>query len=423
MMRQVCDRDFQLLIFVTQLLNSKQEPASLISEILGCIGNRLQAVGAILFKLSTDELFVYQEWPVAAVLPAKTLGPRKEPEQPGYLVPTNNGFNEINAENTSNCEREAFSAHSTLALPIVIQGNRFGSLVLQGVLGRRLSAGDRLLLDALVELLAIAIELAEAERRSQQLEQEKEQALRENRAKSQFLSIMNHELRTPLTSILGFSRLLLEEIYGSLGDKQRQYVGAISESGEYLLDLIGDLLDISKIEAEREELFLERIAIEDICRSALAMVGEWAQQEKLELQLAIDEDLGFCLADQRRLKQILVNLLSNAIKFTDKGGLISLKVDSDQQWVFFTVKDTGVGIKEEDLPKLFQPFIQLKNPLGKKYRGTGLGLTLSRQLAQLHGGDLTVVSQEGKGSCFTLYIPAQRTDLLETTSFTLANLP
>ena len=220
----------------------------------------------------------------------------------------------------------------------------------------------------------------------------------------EFLSHMTHELRTPLTGILGFARMLRDEIYGKLNPKQKQYVGGIVTSGEHLLELVNDFLDLSKIDAQREELFLEKIPVEDLCLASFSIVQAKAEETGLELRLEIAPQVDFCRVDQRRIKQILVNLLSNAIKFTEVGSIV-LKVKREGNQLAFSVIDTGIGIKAADLDQLFQPFGQLNNRLNRKHKGTGLGLVLSRQLARLHGGDLTVTSQEGQGSCFTLWLP------------------
>lgn len=223
-------------------------------------------------------------------------------------------------------------------------------------------------------------------------------------ADSRFLSHMTHELRAPLAGILGFAKMLREEFYGPLNAKQKQYVSAILGSGEHLLALVNDFLDLSKINANREELFLEKVVVEDICLAAFAIVGAKAQEAGLALNLEIEPDVSFCCVDQRRVKQILVNLLSNAIKFTEYGD-IYLKVKREGFLLAFSVIDTGIGIRATDLEKLFQPFQQLDNLHNRKQKGTGLGLAVSRKLARLHGGDLSVTSQPGQGSCFTLRLP------------------
>ncbi|MEG3439910.1 HAMP domain-containing sensor histidine kinase [Pannus brasiliensis CCIBt3594] len=220
----------------------------------------------------------------------------------------------------------------------------------------------------------------------------------------EYLAHITHELRAPLAGILGFARMLQEQIYGTLTDKQHQYIGAIASSGEHLLSLVNDFQDISKIEANFEEIFLERLVVRDICLASLSIVQVKAEEQGLDLQLQIAPEVDFCQADQQRLKQILVNLLSNAIKFTEIGS-VTLKVEPKGDRLTFSVIDTGIGIAPEDQGKLFQPFQQIQSSLSKKHKGTGLGLALSRKLARLHGGDISLISEKGKGSCFILEIP------------------
>lgn len=226
--------------------------------------------------------------------------------------------------------------------------------------------------------------------------------------KEEYIADLTHELRAPLTGILGFSRVLIEEIFGSLNPKQMQYLRAIAESGEHLLELVNDFLDISKIDADKEVVYPEKITVEDVCRASMSILQEKAREKDLGFNLVVDEKIDFCLADRRRLKQILVNLLSNAIKFTEVGS-VTLKVTPHQEKIVFSVIDTGIGIAESDRDKLFQPFQQIKSHLHKRYNGTGLGLALSRKLAKLQGGDLTFTSELGEGSCFNLYLPVVET--------------
>jgi signal transduction histidine kinase len=221
---------------------------------------------------------------------------------------------------------------------------------------------------------------------------------------NEYLAHITHELRAPLAGILGFARMLQEQIYGTLTAKQYQYISAIASSGEHLLSLVNDFQDFSKIEANYEELFPEKLAVADVCLASLSIVQAKAEEQGLELTLDISPEVDFCQADQQRLKQILVNLLSNAIKFTEVGS-VTLQVDICGDKLTFAVIDTGIGISLEEQKKLFQPFQQLNNSLTRKHKGTGLGLVLSRKLAQLHGGDIKLISEKGKGSCFILEIP------------------
>ncbi|NJL02948.1 MAG: GAF domain-containing sensor histidine kinase [Spirulinaceae cyanobacterium SM2_1_0] len=228
----------------------------------------------------------------------------------------------------------------------------------------------------------------------------------ENRIKSELLSTMSHELRAPLTGILGFARMLHEQIYGKLNEKQMQYVGAIASSGEYLRSLIDDLLDLSRIEAQREEIYPEPLVLEEVCLAVLGMVQSQAELKGLDLCLDLAPEVTTCKADRRRLQQILINLLANAIKFTETGS-VTLAVSQTAQQVEFAVADTGIGIATPDCDRLFRPFSQIHNHLQRKYKGTGLGLKLSRELARLHGGDIRVESQPDKGSTFTVSLPLE----------------
>lgn len=238
----------------------------------------------------------------------------------------------------------------------------------------------------------------------EQLEQERQAQEQANAATQEFISHLNHELRSPIAAILGFARMLREEIYGSLNDKQMQYIKATVTTGEHALDLINDYLDLAKVNADKEELEPEKLAVEDICRASLAIVEEKARNKGLKLNLDIDGEVDFCLADKLRLRQILVNLLSNAVKFTQEGS-VTLQITPQDKNLQFSVIDTGIGISAANQKKLFQPFQQIKNPVCRDEKGTGLGLALSRKLAILHGGDIVLTSTEGKGSCFTLFIP------------------
>ena len=227
------------------------------------------------------------------------------------------------------------------------------------------------------------------------------------RVKDEFLANMSHELRTPLNAILGLSESLAEQTAGPLNEKQHRYITTVSESGHHLLSLINDILDLAKIEAGQIELDVNKVDIRPVCDASLRMIKQLAQKKKQEIVLEVDGSLGLMWADERRLKQMLVNLLSNAVKFTPEGGKLGLEVhgDQDANKVTFTVWDTGIGIKETDLPRLFQPFVQLDAGLARESSGTGLGLALVAQMARMHGGSASVVSEPGKGSRFSIMLP------------------
>ncbi|MGG6267917.1 MHYT domain-containing protein [Leptolyngbya sp. AN03gr2] len=267
--------------------------------------------------------------------------------------------------------------------------------------GRQLSA-ERARVEALQLAEARLEELVR--QRTQELEQEKLASETANQAKSAFLSNTSHELRTPLTAIIGFSSVLLEQVFGALTPRQLDYVQRISVAGHQLLELINDLLDLAKIEAGREELEIRLVSVEAVCETCISTLRDQARHRGLEFSYSIDSEITTCTADDRRLSQILLNLLSNAIKFTESGS-VTLTVRQVEDGIDFEVRDTGIGITPADQEKLFQPFQQLDPGLTRRYQGTGLGLALSQKLAQLQGGNITVKSKQGEGSCFTLHLP------------------
>lgn len=230
---------------------------------------------------------------------------------------------------------------------------------------------------------------------------------RTTRLKDEFLASVSHELRTPLTAILGQSEIMQEQLYGSLNAQQLKSLHTIESSGRHLLSLINDILDVSKMEAGKLEIKFNMIVIEELCQASLRLIKQSAKKKQIKIVTHFDTMVSVIQADSRRLKQILVNLLSNAVKFTPEDGQIGLEVvgDTAQQVVRFTVWDTGIGISPEGMEQIFQPFIQLDAKLSRKYEGTGLGLTLVRRLTELHGGTVTVESEVGKGSHFTVSLP------------------
>lgn len=254
---------------------------------------------------------------------------------------------------------------------------------------------------------------------------------RASQAKSEFLSAMSHELRTPLNAIIGFSDILRHDFSSSMEPEQREFVGHIYDSGQHLLHLINDILDLSKIEAGKFEISLEKVDLGRALADSLTIIRESTAANRIRFveHQALPEST-ILLTDSRRLKQILYNLLTNASKFTSAGGQVTLEtslVDRPQatsglpgfptglrvplpenefeRFVQISVSDTGVGISNEDLARLFTPFTQIDNPLSGKFSGTGLGLVMVRQLAEMLGGAVAVTSEANKGSCFTVWLP------------------
>ncbi len=236
------------------------------------------------------------------------------------------------------------------------------------------------------------------------LEERNQQVERANRLKSEFLASMSHELRTPLHTIIGFSELLGEEIEGPLNDKQKRFVGHIHKDSMHLLDLINDILDLSKIEAGRLELRRETFDAAAVAREAISSIRSQAQAKSIAVDTQVEQPITL-YADRIRFKQILLNLLSNAVKFTPKGGSVRVESVLRVEDAEFSVIDTGVGIAKQDQASVFDKFYQVGNTTKGVREGTGLGLAITQHLVGEHGGTIRVESQPGQGSRFIFTIP------------------
>ena len=246
-----------------------------------------------------------------------------------------------------------------------------------------------------------------------------------NRLKDEFLSCISHELKTPLTAVLGLSSLLKDKLLGELNDRQTRYAKLIHKSGRHLMTIVNDILDLTRMETGQLELIPEPVEIAATCKKAFEQAKQLQQQEEkspaqpsqtngeanaefsaqIEFTLEIEPGLSYLIADELRLRQMLVNLLSNALKFTEAGGKIGLKVNVWEGWLAFTVWDTGIGIPADKQHLIFQKFQQLESTMTRRFQGTGLGLVLTQRLARLHGGDVSFISSENQGSQFTLLLP------------------
>jgi PAS domain S-box-containing protein len=283
-------------------------------------------------------------------------------------------------------------------------------------------------------VFASARDMTELKRFEQALQKTNVELEEASRMKSEFLANMSHELRTPLNAIIGFSELLKDGLIGELTPEQRGFIADIFSSGNHLLSLINDILDLSKVEAGKMELDLEPVPIGSLFANSLSIIREKAAERRIRLELDADGQLGDIEVDVRKVKQILYNLLSNAVKFTNDGGRVVLSaavvprasvgqrtgpwtgrsfVTRDSTYAEFLrirVSDNGIGVSEEGLERLFEPFSQIDSGLARKFEGTGLGLAMVKLLAELHGGAVAMQSAEGEGSVFTVWLPLRAAD-------------
>jgi signal transduction histidine kinase/DNA-binding response OmpR family regulator len=289
---------------------------------------------------------------------------------------------------------------SMLAVPLLRENRILGVLVVRRKTPGEFSSETADLLETFASQSALAIQNAQLFR---EIAEKSDQVEVASRHKSEFLASMSHELRTPLNAVIGFSDVLLEGLFGDLNAKQREYLQDIRGSGQHLLELLNEILDLSKIEAGRTELEPTSFSLAQALEHGLVMVRDRAAQHRIELHLDAEPELGSIVADELKVKQVILNLLTNAVKFTPEGGRVAVKARRLNGDFLVTVHDTGVGIPERDQARIFESF-QQGGRLAKE-EGTGLGLTLSRRIVELHGGKLWVESETGKGSTFSFTIP------------------
>jgi PAS domain S-box-containing protein len=269
---------------------------------------------------------------------------------------------------------------------------------------------------AFAGMIAMAVDVSDRRRAAaalQESERELVQALdraeQANRSKNEFLANMSHELRTPLNAVIGFSDILRHELMGPIGERKYvEYAGDIHDSGMHLLRIIEDVLDLSKLEAGQLRLREETIDLAELCRGCARLVQMQAEAGGIVLEVALPSGLPSVRADAVRLKQVLVNLLSNAVKFTPAGGWVRLGAETGARGLTLSVSDTGIGMREQDIPLALERFGQIENALGRRQPGTGLGLPLSKHLVELHGGRLAIESRYGFGTTVRVNLPEER---------------
>ena len=299
---------------------------------------------------------------------------------------------------------EKANYRSILSVPMLRDGQPIGTITVAGPNTKLFSRKQVELLKTFADQAVIAIENVRLFTESQDKTRQLEIA---NRHKSEFLANMSHELRTPLNAVIGFSEVLLERMFGEVNPKQEEYLNDILSSGKHLLSLINDILDLSKIEAGRMELEAQAFDLPSALDNALTLIRERAARHSIRLEVQVDPAIGEVVADERKVKQVLLNLLSNAVKFTPEGGKITMSAALNGDAVSVSVADTGIGIAAEDQEAVFEEFRQVGDDYARKREGTGLGLALARRLVELHGGALSVQSELGKGSTFTFTIPVR----------------
>jgi PAS domain S-box-containing protein len=259
-------------------------------------------------------------------------------------------------------------------------------------------------------IAATAVDITEHKRMEQEIMEKTREAEEASRAKSEFLAHMSHELRTPLNVIIGFSELMLDGVAGNVNEEQRQCLSDVLSSGQHLLSLINDILDLSKIESGKLELELRNISLSSLIESLKNEMMPLIAKKRQTLEVKVENGLPLVRADKAKIRQVLINLLSNSTKFTPDGGKLQVEVVREDGWCRVSVIDNGIGIEEENQEKIFEPFCQLGTSPPRESSGTGLGLAIAKQIIEKHGGRIWVESKYGEGSRFNFTLPLAAAD-------------
>jgi signal transduction histidine kinase len=297
-------------------------------------------------------------------------------------------------------EKEGF--RSLVVVPLAAKDRRLGLLCFLTRSGETVRDNKLAALGPLSSQLAVALRNILY---NEELAQKNDELTHLDQLKSDFMATMSHELRTPLTSVIGYSDMLLSGITGELNEKQNNFVESILKNGEHLLNLINDVLDLTKIEAGRLELNREPVDLRSSLLGVLPIVKPRAADKRIKISTFLPTDVPTVMADAAKLNQILLNLLTNAIKYTHENGDVSVEARPKEGLVEIWVTDTGIGISQEDIDRIFQRFTQVDSSASRLQGGTGLGLAITKELVELHGGEIRVQSKLGKGSSFIFTLP------------------
>lgn len=443
-----------LLAAITHRIRESLDLSTILNAAVEETQQLLQADRVLVYRLSENGQgkviaeVANQQWTsiLGNVFPIETFPPECYPRYLGGQIVAITDRNQGNIVPCLVKFMEKLQIQAKLVAPIVQKDHLWGLLIAhQCSAPRQWRSWEIALMRQIGNQLAIATQQSELYQRLQQELNEREQTqgqlqeanhqlllaygelARANRHKDEFLANMSHELRTPLNAILGMAEGLMEGVCGSLNERQKKAIATIDRSGSHLLELINDILDLAKIEAGKLELNLTKVPIKSLGDSSLIFVKQMAAKKNIQLTARIQTEIGNLQADNRRLQQVLINLLSNAVKFTPEGGQVTLEVTASTDapavtgkvpppHVIFSVIDTGIGIAQESLDKVFQPFMQIDSALNRQYTGTGLGLTLVRRIVEMHHGSVTVESKVGQGSRFTVTLPRRQLTLIHSES-------